>query len=304
MRELGLGAADVRVRVSDRRLMWAALEHLGFDDSQRSASLIVIDKIGRQPREVSVEKLSAAGVDSARIDRLLALVETRDLQAFLEAADRAPGVLAAAQALTGAFACLDHLGVGAWIDFDPTIVRGIAYYTGIVFELFDAQGEFRAICGGGRYNDLLKSLGGVDLPALGFGMGDVVLGELLRARQLMPADAGTTHADFFVIGAPGASPRPYGDALRLVGVLRAAGFAVDYGLNADRYTTQSHRTQLDTARKTGASAALYFDGLSDLKAVPLSGRGGEATCNAGAVLGGDLDQLRGWLSPLTAGMNG
>jgi histidyl-tRNA synthetase len=77
--------------------------------------------------------------------------------------------------------------VGEYLRVDLTIVRGLAYYTGIVFELFDAQGEFRAICGGGRYDNLLQALGGVDLPALGFGMGDVVLGELLRARgKLMP----------------------------------------------------------------------------------------------------------------------
>ena len=84
------------------------------------------------------------------------------------------------------FAWLAALGVAPWVDLDLTIVRGLAYYTGIVFELFDAHGEFRAICGGGRYDTLLQSLGGVDLPALGFGMGDVVLGELLRHRGLMP----------------------------------------------------------------------------------------------------------------------
>ena len=67
-----------------------------------------------------------------------------------------------------------------WVTIDLKIVRGLAYYTGIVFELFDAKGELRAICGGGRYDKLLQSLGGVDLPALGFGMGDVVLAELLR----------------------------------------------------------------------------------------------------------------------------
>jgi histidyl-tRNA synthetase len=64
---------------------------------------------------------------------------------------------------------------------DFTVVRGLAYYTGVVFEVFDRAGEFRAIAGGGRYDDLLKNLGGVDLPALGFGMGDVVLGEMLKA---------------------------------------------------------------------------------------------------------------------------
>ena len=82
---------------------------------------------------------------------------------------------------------LDALGVRDWVDVDLSIVRGLAYYTGVVFELFDARGELRAICGGGRYDNLLKDLGGVDLPALGFGMGDVVLGELLKDRGLMPA---------------------------------------------------------------------------------------------------------------------
>jgi len=80
---------------------------------------------------------------------------------------------------------LDSLGVSEWVDFDLSIVRGLAYYTGTVFELFDASGEFRAICGGGRYDDLLEAIGGAALPALGFGMGDVVIGELLRARGLI-----------------------------------------------------------------------------------------------------------------------
>src|SRR4029079_7336940 len=94
------------------------------------------------------------------------------------------------------FALLDALGVKEYVDLDLRIVRGLAYYTGIVFELFDATGEFRAICGGGRYDNLLQALGGVDMPALGFGMGDVVLGELLRARALMPA--GAQKIDFWV----------------------------------------------------------------------------------------------------------
>ena len=78
------------------------------------------------------------------------------------------------------------LGFGEWVQLDLSIVRGLAYYTGIVFELFDTAGELRAICGGGRYDTLLETLGGVDLPALGFGMGDVVLGDLLRSRKLIP----------------------------------------------------------------------------------------------------------------------
>ena len=90
------------------------------------------------------------------------------------------------------------MGLGEFVDLDLSIVRGLAYYTGTVFELFDARGELRAICGGGRYDKLLQSLGGVDLPALGFGMGDVVLGELLRDRGLAPAAAASI--DVFLAG--------------------------------------------------------------------------------------------------------
>ena len=113
--------------------------------------------------------------------------------------------------------------------FDLSIVRGLAYYTGIVFELFDRKGEFRAICGGGRYDNLLSALGGVDLPALGFGMGDVVLGELLRARGLMrQADAGV---DYWVAaeGENGAT-----DVMRVVAELRARGRSVEYALRAQK----------------------------------------------------------------------
>src|SRR5205085_8814841 len=90
-------------------------------------------------------------------------------------------------------------GDSGWLQLDLSIVRGLAYYTGIVFELFDRSGEFRAICGGGRYDTLLESLGGADMPALGFGMGDVVLGELLRSKGLMRAEV--PGADVWLAGA-------------------------------------------------------------------------------------------------------
>ena len=112
---------------------------------------------------------------------------------------------------------------------DLTIVRGLAYYTGIVFELFDAKGEFRAICGGGRYDNLLKSLGGVDLPALGFGMGDVVLGELLRERGLHAVDGARRRE---CLGRPADVERTLGGATCAASrrALRRAGVSVEYAL--------------------------------------------------------------------------
>jgi len=302
MKELGLTPADVRVRVSDRRLLVAALRAIGLDgDAFFPVVTGVIDKIARQPESVSVEKLGAGGLKSDQITRLLSLVRTRTLDDFVKAAGGSADVESAAAPLRGVFTNASALGVGDWLDFDPTIVRGLAYYTGVVFELFDARGEFRAICGGGRYDDLLNSLGGVDLPALGFGMGDVVLSELLRARGLMPKDAGTGGADFYVVGGPGAAHRAFADALKLVRALRDGGYSVDYALNAERYASQAPRNQLESAKKAGARAAIYFDDNDAVTAVSLGGKLRDAprrTANAAAVLSGETAPLRAWLDAL------
>jgi histidyl-tRNA synthetase len=146
------------------------------------------------------------------------------------------------------FGYLKVLGVADWVELDLTIVRGLAYYTGVVFELFDAKGEFRAICGGGRYDQLLGALGGTDLPALGFGMGDVVLGELLRARGLMPAAPAAL--DYWVAADDvELLPMVMGTAT----LLRRLGYAVEYALR-----DQQLGKQLKAAASAGAHVAAIF----------------------------------------------
>ena len=140
------------------------------------------------------------------------------------------------------------MGFGEYLDLDLGIVRGLAYYTGTVFELFDAKGELRAICGGGRYDNLLQSLGGVDLPALGFGMGDVVLGELLRDRGLAPAAASSI--DVFLAAI---SEEDLAELLGLARELRDAGFRVEYALSP-----QAVGKQLKLADARNARAAIVI----------------------------------------------
>jgi histidyl-tRNA synthetase len=135
------------------------------------------------------------------------------------------------------------------VKLDLSIVRGLAYYTGIVFELFDRKGEFRAICGGGRYDTLLQSLGGSDMPALGFGLGDVVLSELLKARGLMPA--GTPEVAVWV--AP-MSPEHSVAALTAATALRLAGITVEMPLRA-----QTAGKQIKAARAAGARIVVFVD---------------------------------------------
>jgi histidyl-tRNA synthetase len=129
------------------------------------------------------------------------------------------------------------------VDFK--IVRGLAYYTGIVWEIHDRKGELRAIAGGGRYDNLLKQVSGVDLPALGFGMGDVVLTELLKDRGLLPKLIG--ELDCYVVIADEALRA---DALKLIHQLRDAGIAVDYAFTETKVGRQFQSASAVPARVT------------------------------------------------------
>jgi histidyl-tRNA synthetase len=231
MRAFGLTPADVVARVSDRRILQGYLAALGVGEEALPAVFAVIDKIDRQPRAVSDEKLAAAGLGDAARERILSLPDASldDLAACLQGTPTERVV----EEFRSYLGYLDALGVGDWVKVDFAIVRGLAYYTGIVFELFDARGELRAICGGGRYDTLLKSLGGADLPALGFGMGDVVLGELLRERSLLPAAASTV--ELWVAYAEDAEVR---DAMRTAARLRSRGRSVEYALGGQKLARQ------------------------------------------------------------------
>ena len=253
LREFGLTSDDVRVRLSDRRLLNAVLAALGHPDERVSAIYAVLDKLDRQPRDVSIEKLAACGCSLEQTHALLALIDAtmasgvRALAEVLHDADGAAR-LAAMHDTLAMTASLIGTDVTPWVRLDLTIVRGLAYYTGIVFEVFDAKGELRAVCGGGRYDDLLKALGGVDMPAAGFGWGDVVLGELLRDRGLLPSTPPSP--EFWVAAADDV------DAARVrsaVGALRRAGRRVEYALRP-----QQVGKQLKAAVSAGAAQALIL----------------------------------------------
>jgi histidyl-tRNA synthetase len=261
LRELGLTAADVRARVSDRRLLRAILLHDGVEEDQLPAAYAAIDKLERDPRDVLASRLASAGIADAAADRIFALPGYADLDALAGAYAGAPELDAHVDRLRRYFEYLRALGVGDWVRLDLSIVRGLAYYTGIVFELFDAQGELRAICGGGRYDALLGALGGADLPALGFGMGDVVLAELLRARGLMPPSA--PRLDFWVAADDAALlPMVMGTAT----LLRRVGHSVEYALRE-----QSLAKQLKAADAAGAQVAaiLRRDAIVERREVTL-----------------------------------
>jgi histidyl-tRNA synthetase len=248
VRAFGLGPSDFRVRLSDRRLLTGLLGGLGLDGAQTAVVYQVLDKLARVPEAVSAERLAQAGIPPATIDRIFGLARVRSWDALAGAAGGLADGLAAGAPLERTIAALQAMGLGGYLDLDLAVVRGLAYYTGTVFELFDARGELRAICGGGRYDHLLAALGGVDLPALGFGMGDVVLSELLRDRGLAPAAAATVDVFLAAIGVDDLPPM-----LALAHELREAGLRAEYAL-----APQAVGKQLKLADSRGARIALVI----------------------------------------------
>ena len=244
MRALGLTAADVRARVSDRRLLQAVLRALGVEEGQVPAVFAAADKLAREPRASLEEKLRAAGIADQTIASVFDALATTDLEVLRRAFPDDSAVGESIDRLTTYFSYLTALGVGDFVQLDLSIVRGLAYYTGIVFELFDAQDSMRAICGGGRYDALLNALGGVDLPALGFGMGDVVLAELLRERGLMNVSA--IGLDYWVAGAEDV---PIARVMCVATELRRRGLKVDYALRSQKLANQLRAAGRENAIK-------------------------------------------------------
>jgi histidyl-tRNA synthetase len=249
LRELGLTAEDIRARVSDRRLLAALLTSAGVPDEALESTYAVVDKVEREPRERIEERLSEeVGLARDVGDRVLALFRAPELDQVDEAFGSDPEVAPHLARMRQMLEVLDDLGLGDFVAFDLSIVRGLAYYTGPVFEIFDRAGEFRAICGGGRYDRLLEFVGGEPLPAVGFGMGDVVLGEILREKGLAPEYRRSVDFFIVVIGDEQATP-----ARKLARALRDEGHSVVYGLKG-----QSVRKQFSAAATEGAARTLIL----------------------------------------------
>ena len=208
LRALGLTASDFVVRLSSRQAWQRFFAGRGGDPARAYEFYQVVDKLEREKPEVSAEKLSALGIAMAEVQEFIrASVPEPELQAVLDN--------------------LSARGLRDYVVVDYGVIRGLAYYTGIVFEAFDRKGTFRAIAGGGRYDQLVKQVseGRVDMPALGFGMGDVVLAELLKDRKLVPSFQGKIEV---VVLVEDESLRM--ESLRIVQAVRESGRSVEFSL--------------------------------------------------------------------------
>lgn len=249
LRELGLTETDFVARVSDRRLLTQILRVIGVSEERMPAAFAIIDKIERLPEEKGDERLaSEAGLDAVQISTLRGLLGSTGVDALAEGFGGHPEVAPELDRLRDYVASLEAMGLGDFVVVDLSIVRGLAYYTGIVFELFDRKGELRAICGGGRYDRLLELVGGEPLPAVGFGMGDVVLEDLLRQRGLVPSYAPAV--DYFIVSV---TPDQRSVALGVAHTLRDRGRRVAYALK-----DQNVGKQMKAASRAGAATVLVI----------------------------------------------
>ena len=242
LRGFGLTENEFKLRLGDRTLWVLFLESAGVPDAKIIPVLSVIDKLEKVSpealHEMTVAAVDGTGLDAdALVGKIRNFISLRDLDSMRaafdadgELAERVDARIADWRKLVS---ILESLGVGAFISPDLSIVRGLAYYTGFVFEAFQTVGTGRALAGGGRYDNLVKKLGYQDMPAVGFGMGDVTVSDLLelvgKSGELRDApDA------YFVIGSENVRPK----ALEIISALRRSGVKTDYPLKQASFGKQ------------------------------------------------------------------
>ena len=181
--EIGLSSDDVVISISNRKVLEEVLGSLGVEGDLFAKTCIVVDKMDKLSSDVIEKQLSELGHSSEVITKIQTVLGIKDMKNLKSSLDKSSSAISELNTL---FELIEAYGMSEWVQFDASVVRGLAYYTGSVFEAHDREGKFRAICGGGRYDNLLSTLGGKDLPATGFGFGDMVIMELLAEKGLIP----------------------------------------------------------------------------------------------------------------------
>ena len=239
---LGLRPGDAVVRVSDRRLLGALVKHLGIAEARVPGVFAALDRRDKVSADALAAMLTDAGLKSAQREGLGRILAWQRLEDIDERELATPEVRESAEALGRLFGLLDDYGLAEWCVFDIGIVRGLAYYTGPVWEVHDGRGELRSVFGGGRYDRLLGELGAQPMPACGFGCGDAVLGILLAERGLGPADGGVCTC--YVLS----RTESLKEVLAVVTKLRRLGVETEFDLQQGGFNKQHKRAVASGAR--------------------------------------------------------
>ncbi len=246
LREVGLTPADVRVKISSRKLLAAVLASMGIPEEQLESLYALLDKKSKLDEEAFGRMLAEQVTDANAASRILAFMNVATISDIEEVIEADRQIRCAVDELRQLLEYLEEMGVGPYCQFDPAIVRGLAYYTGVVFEVHDAAGTLRAICGGGRYDNLLKAFGGPDVPATGMGMGDCVLEVLLRQKKLLRDDIGSTPPDYFVACV---DKSLFDRVIGITARLRGCGVSADFSYKPVGLAKQLKQASARRARK-------------------------------------------------------
>lgn len=225
LQQVGLTAKDITAKISSRKMLAAVLQSIGIAQSDLDGLYAVLDKRSKLPDEAFEKMLAEAIGDSGKRQLVLDLMSVGTIEQIGEVVELADEAKEAVDELCRLFELLNAMGVGDFCQFDISIVRGLAYYTGVVFEIYDIGSQLRAIGGGGRYDNLLKDFGGPSIPATGFGMGDCVLGILLEEKGLLGSRLNGGRLDYFVASAGKEFAR---EAIAVTAKLRRLGRSADF----------------------------------------------------------------------------
>lgn len=250
----GVNSSDFCIRLSDRDLWVYFLHTWGITGDEAVLHVLsIIDKMEREKPEKTLELLKQVLADKAesfyeQTKNLAKLNSLEAIQSFFQSAESSPAIHKRLENWHHLLESLNALGLRDFIKIDLSIVRGLAYYTGFVFEAFQLIGEGRALAGGGRYDNLVKKLGGPDLPAVGWAIGDVTLRDFLELKGLVPKYIDVP--EFFVIAADHTAHLV---ALGDVAKMRQAGYRVEYPLKETSFSKQ-----IKLASQIGARFGLIY----------------------------------------------
>jgi histidyl-tRNA synthetase len=251
LREVGLTPKDIKVKISSRKLLSAVLKKFGVPDEKLNLLYTLLDKKAKLPAEAFSATL-AEQVGDKIAGQITAFMESQTVTSIENIVKTGEGdqLDTAIKELEDCANVLGQMGICDYCAFDPGIVRGLAYYTGIVFEVHDITGDLRAICGGGRFDNLLRDFGGPAIPATGMGMGDCVLEILLREKGLLEKNIPGRSLDYYVLPV---NDELLNEAVKITAQLRTRGFK-----SAFSYKSAGLSKQLKTASEQNAKYSIII----------------------------------------------
>ena len=244
LQEVGLTPDDIVVKISSRKMLAAILQTIGIAANKLEDLYALLDKRSRLPQEAFEKMLTEQVANENKRKKILELMAVESIKQIGDCLQLSETAKESVDELKRLFELLDVMGIADFCVFDIGVVRGLAYYTGIVYEIYDKANELRAIGGGGRYDDLLKQFGGPAIPATGFGIGDCVLEILLKEKRLLKPKP--HQLDYFVAYT---DKQFFQKAIKITTKLRRAGLAANFDYKSANLSKQLKQASAQSAQK-------------------------------------------------------